>query len=128
MLSSAGSDPHAENLSIALQDAAICFEMPFFAILHLYAFSHRDYVDRGDLYAGRLPFLWALRDSLFGFKDVLEDSLTTLRGSGISYRTFEPAEGGMHQGLGRQRRVQAGLRYGNGGKNKYWLPMREYLL
>lgn len=49
--------------------------------------------------------------------------MTTLKGTGFSYRTFEPAAGGIHQGQGRERRVQAGLRYTNGGKGKYWLPL-----
>jgi hypothetical protein len=97
--------------------------MPFFAILHLYAFSHKDYISTDHLYSGRLPFYHALRDSLFGFKDVIVDSRTTFRGTGFSYRTFEPAEGGLHQGLGRERRVRAGLRYSKGGEKKYWLPM-----
>lgn len=97
--------------------------MPLFAILHLYAFSHKDYEDPKLQYSGRMPLWYALRDSVFGFKDVLEDSLTTLKGTGFSYRTFEPAEGALHQGEGRERRVRAGLRYAAGGKAKYWLPM-----
>jgi hypothetical protein len=100
--------------------------MPFFALLHMYAFSHRDYIpSKTRSYSGRLPFMWAVRDSIFGYKDILSDSLTTLRGSGFSYRTFEPAEGGLHSATGdaRARRARAGLRYADGGKTKYWLPM-----
>lgn len=69
--------------------------------------------------------MYALRDSILGYKDVLGDSITTLRGSGFSYRTFEPAEGGLHSSTGdaRARRAKAGLRYADGGKTKYWLPM-----
>lgn len=69
--------------------------------------------------------MYAVRDSILGYKDVLGDSLTTLRGSGFSYRTFEPAEGGLHSATGdaRARRARAGLRYADGGKTKYWLPM-----
>lgn len=69
--------------------------------------------------------MYAVRDSIFGYKDVLGDSLTTLRGSGFSYRTFEPAEGGLHSATGdaRAKRARAGLRYADGGKTKYWLPM-----
>jgi hypothetical protein len=56
----------------------------------------------------------------------LADSLTTAKGTGFSYRTFEPAGDevgrGIHQGQGRERRVKAGLRYAKGGKTKYWLP------
>lgn len=113
-----------ETLSLAIQDTLICFEMPLFSILHLYAFSHHDFIEPGVAYCGRLPFVYAFRDSILGFKDVLEDSLTTLRGSGFSYKTFEPSEGALHhQGIVRERRVRAGLRYSAGGKQKYWLPM-----
>ena len=115
-----------ENFSIALQDSILCFEMPLFALLHLYAFSHRDYLpSETRTFSGRLPFRYAVRDSLLGYKDVLDDSLTTFRGTGFSYRTFEPAEGGLHSNVGdaRARRARAGLRYANGGKTKYWLPM-----
>lgn len=100
--------------------------MPLFALLHLYAFSHRDYLpSQTRTFSGRLPFIYAFRDSLLGYKDVLADSLTTFRGTGFSYRTFEPAEGGLHSASGdaRARRARAGLRYADGGKTKYWLPM-----
>ena len=115
-----------EHFSIALQDAMLCFEMPIFAAMHWYAFSHRDYLpSKSRTYSGRLPFIYAFRDSLLGYKDVLDDSLTTFRGTGFSYRTFEPAEGGLHSTTGdaRARRARAGLRYADGGKTKYWLPM-----
>ena len=74
----------SEHLGVAVQDALICLEMPLFAVLHLYAFDHRDYISESQQYAGRLPFAYALRDSLFGFRDVFGDSLTTLHGTGIS--------------------------------------------
>lgn len=116
----------SEHFSIAISDAVLCFEMPFFALLHIYAFSYKDYMpSKTRTYSGRMPFMYALRDSIFGYKDILGDSLTTLRGSGFSYRTFEPAEGGLHSSTGdaRARRAKAGLRYADGGKTKYWLPM-----
>ncbi|KAH9822213.1 organic solute transporter Ostalpha-domain-containing protein [Melampsora americana] len=113
-----------ETLSLAVQDTMICFEMPLFAFLHLYAFSHHDFIDRDVNYCGRLPFIHAFRDSILGFKDVLEDSLLTFTGAGLSYKTFEPAEGALHhEGVVRERRLRAGLRYSKGGKHKYWLPM-----
>ena len=58
----------------------------------------------------------------FGIKDVIQDTKATLRGKGMDYREFEPAEGEIHQGAGRDRRIRAGLRYSKGGKKKYWLP------
>jgi hypothetical protein len=68
-----------------------------------------------------MPFYYALRDA-FGLKDVWEDAKATFRGRGISYQAYEPAEGGLHYGDGRQRRIRAGLRYSKGGKQKYWIP------
>ncbi|KZT32986.1 DUF300-domain-containing protein [Sistotremastrum suecicum HHB10207 ss-3] len=112
----------SEHISLALTDCLICFEMPLFAIAHFYAFSHRDYMDRRTLYAARMRFLYAFRDA-FGFRDVWEDSKATFGGEGMGYKEFEPAEGLIHQGSGRDRRIKAGLRYSKGGKKKYWLPM-----
>ncbi|BGP57667.1 hypothetical protein JCM8202v2_005314 [Rhodotorula sphaerocarpa] len=111
----------SEQLSVAVQDTLVCLEMPLFAFLHLYAFSHTDYVDKNHVLSGRLPVWYALRDS-FGFKDLFLDSVTTLRGTGFSYRTYEPASGAAHaSGLVRDRRIRAGLRYSVDGQRKYWL-------
>jgi hypothetical protein len=110
-----------EHISLGLTDTLICLEMPFFAIAHLAAFSHRDYIDNKLAYVGRMPVRHAFRDA-FGFKDVFEDARATLDGQGMDYREFEPSEGHMHQGLGRERRIRAGLRYSRGGRGKYWLP------
>lgn len=110
-----------EHISLGLTDTLICLEMPFFAIAHLVAFSQQDYVDKKFAYVGRMPMRHALRDA-FGFKDVIEDAIATLNGQGMDYREFEPSEGHMHQGLGRERRIRAGLRYSHGGRGKYWLP------
>ena len=110
-----------EHISLGLTDTLICLEMPFFAIAHLAAFSHRDYIDNKLAYVGRMPMRHAFRDA-FGFKDVFEDARATLDGQGMDYREFEPSEGHMHQGLGRERRIRAGLRYSRGGRGKYWLP------
>ena len=111
----------AEHISVGLTDTLICLEMPFFAIAHMYAFSHTDYIDSKVSYVARMPMYYAFRDA-FGLLDVVQDSKTTLRGEGMDYREFEPAEGVMHQGDGRDRRIRAGLRYSKGGKRKYWLP------
>ncbi|SCV66894.1 BQ2448_5540 [Microbotryum intermedium] len=111
-----------EALSLAIQDTLVCLEMPLFSFLHLYAFSYTDYIDSNHLFSGRLPVLYAIRDA-FGYKDIFTDSITTVKGTGFSYRTFEPAAGGIHQGVGRDRRVAAGLRYAKGGQVKYWVEL-----
>ena len=113
------TDP--ENVSVGLNDTLICVEMPFFAMAHLYAFSYKDYIDPLHTFVARMPMYYAFRDA-FGLLDVVEDTKTTLRGEGMDYREFEPAEGHIHQGAGRDRRIRAGLRYSKGGQKKYWLP------
>ncbi|GAA6044171.1 hypothetical protein JCM8097_007217 [Rhodosporidiobolus ruineniae] len=111
-----------EQLSLAIQDTLIALELPLFAFLHLYAFSYTDYIDSNHVYSGRLPVWVAFKDA-FGYKDLLLDSLETFHGRNFSYRTFEPASGALHaEGLVRDRRIAAGLRYSVDGK-KYWLNM-----
>jgi hypothetical protein len=121
VIRSLGPYTDKEHISLGLTDTLICLEMPFFAIAHFAAFSQRDYIDKKLTYVGRMPMRHAFRDS-FGFKDVFEDASATLNGQGMDYREFEPSEGQMHQGLGRERRIRAGLRYSHGGRGKYWLP------
>ncbi|KAH7912911.1 DUF300-domain-containing protein [Hygrophoropsis aurantiaca] len=120
----------SEHISVGLTDSLICIEMPFFALAHMYAFSYRDFVksstglpsgSKVPVYVARMRLGYALRDA-FGLKDLVEDMRETLRGGGLTYREFEPSEGGMHIGAGRERRIRAGLRYSAGGKRKYWLP------
>ncbi|KAJ6527918.1 DUF300 domain-containing protein [Mycena vulgaris] len=95
--------------------------MPFFAFAHAYAFAYTDFIDPTTMFVARMPMYYALRDA-FGLRDVVADSRATLRGEGMDYRAFEPSEGYMHQGEGRERRIRAGLRYSQGGRRKYWLP------
>ncbi|KIJ56379.1 hypothetical protein M422DRAFT_23657 [Sphaerobolus stellatus SS14] len=119
-----GPYTEASYISLAITDLLICLEMPLFAIAHMYAFSHTDYISKTHQYAARMPLRYALRDA-FGLKDVLEDTKATLHGEGMDYREFEPAEGKMHVGTGRDRRIRAGLRYARGGRAKYWLPVMD---
>lgn len=70
-----------EYLSVALQNALVCLEMPLFSIAHIYAFSYQDYVQASDRLAGRMPFWYAVRDS-FGILDVQSDMLATFYGTG----------------------------------------------
>jgi hypothetical protein len=120
-ISKLGPYTDAEHISVGLTDTLICLEMPFFAFAHMFAFSHTDYIDPHRSYIARMPMYYAFRDA-FGLLDVVEDSKATLRGEGMDYREFEPAEGFIHQGAGRDRRIRAGLRYSKGGQKKYWLP------
>ena len=121
VITSLGPYTESENVSVGLNDLLICIEMPLFAFAHMYAFSHKDYIDSQHTFVARMPMYYAFRDA-FGLLDVVEDSKATLRGEGMDYREFEPAEGFMHQGVGRDRRIRAGLRYSKGGQRKYWLP------
>ncbi|KZT71206.1 DUF300-domain-containing protein [Daedalea quercina L-15889] len=114
-----------EHISLGLTDTLICLEMPLFAVAHMYAFATSDFVDPRMSFVARMPVFYAARDA-FGLKDVVEDIKATLRGEGMDYREFEPSEGFIHQGAGRDRRIRAGLRYSQGGKKKYWLPQRAH--
>ncbi|KAG8704565.1 hypothetical protein FRC11_009772 [Ceratobasidium sp. 423] len=117
-----GTYTDTEHISLAITDTLICYEMPLFAIAHSYAFSTADFTEPAH-HVARMPFLHALRDA-FGLLDVVVDARDTFKG-GVSYQAYEPAEGGMHQGTGRDRRIRAGLRYAAGGRKKYWLPMPD---
>jgi hypothetical protein len=111
-----------DNLAAAIQDTLICFEMPFFAIAHWYAFSWHDYADP-TISAARLPVKFALRDS-FGVLDLVEDTKMTLRGDNYEYRLFDSGDNIIpHAESGsRVKRVMDGMRYERGGKAKYWIP------
>ncbi|KAG0045234.1 hypothetical protein BGZ83_009522 [Gryganskiella cystojenkinii] len=109
------------EIAVAFQDALICFEMAIASFGHLYAFSHKDYIDP-EIPSARMPIYYALRDA-FGIRDIIEDSRETLQGTRFTYRTFEPSDGVATVGRSRSGRIMAGLRYSSGGASKYWLPL-----
>jgi len=111
-----------DNLAAAIQDSLICFEMPFFAMAHWYAFSWHDYADP-NVSAARMPVKYALRDA-FGIRDLVEDTRITLRGENYEYRLFDSGDNIVpHEESGsRVKRVMDGMRYERGGKAKYWIP------
>ncbi|ORY10042.1 organic solute transporter Ostalpha-domain-containing protein [Clohesyomyces aquaticus] len=112
-----------DNLAAAIQDALICFEMPFFAISHWYAFSWHDYADN-TISAARMPVKYALRDS-FGPRDLIEDAKETFGGKGhYEYRYFDAHDNVLahEESSSREARVRQGMRYERGGKGKYWIP------
>lgn len=111
-------------LSAALQDTLICLEMPVFAVMHAYAFSYRDYDQSPSMLAGRMPFLYALRDS-FDVGDIVADTIATFKGTEYSYRAFEPNDTTLHHAYAFERRSRAGLRYTEQGKGKYWVPIHS---
>ncbi|KAK4520532.1 uncharacterized protein ATC70_008045 [Mucor velutinosus] len=115
----AGIIPEAEHISVAIQDFLVCIEMVPFAIAHSFSFSWEDYFDQ-TVHSARMPIRKAIQDS-FGLKDVMMDTLDTLKGSRFSYRSFEPSEGVPHMGSSRNSRIMAGLRYSNITTKKRWL-------
>lgn len=115
-----GSVVDDEYLSPALQDTLISLEMPIFAIAQIYAFTYRDYLPHPRLHAARLPVLYALRDSA-GIKDLLSDFTETFSGAGYTYRTWEASDDIVAHPFARERRGRAGLRYTDGGRQKYWM-------
>ncbi|KAI9472159.1 MAG: organic solute transporter Ostalpha-domain-containing protein [Benjaminiella poitrasii] len=124
----AGVIPEAEHISVAIQDFLVCIEMVPFAIAHSFSFSYEDYFDQ-TVHSARMPVRKAIKDS-FGLKDVVMDTLDTLKGSRFSYRSFEPSEGVPHMGSSRTSRIMAGLRYSNITTKKHWLepaPASKFL-
>nr|POE75129.1 transmembrane protein 184 like [Quercus suber]POE94792.1 transmembrane protein 184 like [Quercus suber] len=119
---SIGGGYTADNLATAIQDALICFEMPFFAISHWYAFSWTDYADR-TISDARMPIRFALRDA-FGPKDLIEDAKETFSGKKYEYRYFDAEDNVMahEDSSSREARMREGMRYERNGKGKYWIP------
>lgn len=81
------------------------------------------------MHSARMPLRYAVRDSV-GIKDVIMDSLDTLRGDNFNYRAFEPSEGVPHIGSSRTSRIMAGLRYSTSTAKKHWLepaPPSHYI-
>lgn len=111
-----------DNLAAAIQDSLICFEMPFFAVTHWYAFSWHDYAD-ATISAARMPVKYAIRDA-FGIRDLIEDTKMTLRGENYEYRLFDSGDNiiAHAESHSRMKRVMDGMRYERGGKGKYWIP------
>ncbi|KAI8086616.1 organic solute transporter Ostalpha-domain-containing protein [Halteromyces radiatus] len=121
-------DDGPEHISVAIQDFLICMEMVPFAIAHSFAFSYEDYYDP-NVHSARMPIFTAIKDS-FGVKDVVMDTLDTLRGSKFNYKSFEPSEGVPHIGSSRTSRIMAGLRYSSSTSKKHWLepaPASKFL-
>jgi hypothetical protein len=112
----------ADNLAAAIQDALICFEMPFFSLAHWYAFSWHDYADN-TISAARLPVKYALRDA-FGPRDLIEDTKDTFGGKHYEYRYFDAHDNVLahEESSSRAARMREGMRYERNGKGKYWIP------
>jgi len=110
-----------DNLAAAVQDALICFEMPFFAIAHWYAFSWHDYADE-TISAARLPVKYALRDA-FGPLDLIQDTKEVFGGERYEYRYFDANDNILahEESASRAARMAEGMRYERGGKGKYWI-------
>ncbi|KAF4302488.1 hypothetical protein GTA08_BOTSDO10101 [Botryosphaeria dothidea] len=111
-----------DNLAASIQDALICFEMPFFAMAHWYAFSWHDYADR-TISAARMPVKYALRDA-FGPMDLIQDTKDTFAGNHYEYRYFDARDNVLahEESASRVARMMEGMRYERGGKGKYWIP------
>lgn len=111
-----------DNIAAAIQNALICFEMPAFAIAHWYAFSWHDYADV-TISSARMPVWYAFRDA-FGIRDLIEDTKETFGGAKYEYRLFDSYDDVLthEESDSRVARMMEGMRYGRGGKGKYWIP------
>ena len=111
-----------DNLAAAIQDFAICVEMPLFAVAHWYAFSWHDYADV-TISAARMPVKYAVRDA-FGPRDLIEDTKETFGGEHYEYRAFDSGDNVLahEESDSRAARMMQGMRYERNGKGKYWIP------
>lgn len=122
VIPSVGNGYTADNLAAAIQDALICFEMPFFAAAQWYAFSWKDYADQ-TISDARMPIRYALRDA-FGPRDLIEDCKETFSGKKYDYRNFDADDNVMahEESSSREARMREGMRYERNGRGKYWVP------
>lgn len=105
------------------QSALMCLEMLPLALAHWSAFSYKDYATADMIGFARLPFMYAVRDA-FGTVDLMKDFRSTFYGREYGYRQFDSVESVLDhpESASRQARIMAGLRYGQGGKSRYWIP------
>jgi Organic solute transporter Ostalpha len=116
-------DSGTSTIARAIQNSLLCVEMLGFAIAHWIAFSYQDYATSALIGFSRLPFYMALRDT-FGIVDLIVDFQSTFYGSNYGYRQFDSVQTMLDhpESSSRRARINAGLRYQNGGRSKYWLP------
>lgn len=105
------------------ENTLLCIECVGFAIVHYYAFPATDYEAAFMFGFARLRLSYAIRDVL-GVTDLIHDFKTTFLFPKYGVRDFDSVEAVLDhpESQTRQRRINAGLRYRNGGKSKYWLP------
>lgn len=113
----------ANDLANAIQNGLMCLEMFGFAIGHWIAFSYQDYATTALIGFARLPAYYAIRDT-FGCVDLVLDFKSTFWGKSYGYRQFDSIENVLEhpESASRRARLNAGLRYRNGGRSRYWLP------
>lgn len=111
-----------DGASPVIQDWLMCVEMTFFACLHLWAFPYTEYAFSDSGFA-RMPIGYALRDCV-GCQDLIHDFRTTFWGKSYNYRNFDSIESVIidhPETESRTRKIMDGLRYGGGGRYKYWI-------
>lgn len=97
-----------------------------FAFGHLIAFNWASYNSEKIPEGSRMRFYYAVRDC-FGPGDLIWDFKVTFLGNLYSYRNFNSAEAVVAHRNARSRlgRLQAGLRYTDGGRGNYWVDEVE---
>ncbi|KAI9468719.1 organic solute transporter Ostalpha-domain-containing protein [Coemansia mojavensis] len=110
----------ADHIATFLQSWLVCLEMIAAAFGHWLSFSYLDYVPTSHL-AGRVRLFHAVHDAL-GLTDVIVDAKSAWSGHQYTYKHFDTTAPIEERDI-HQRRLRAGMRYTQGGKKTYWLPV-----
>ncbi|ODV83133.1 hypothetical protein CANARDRAFT_203807, partial [[Candida] arabinofermentans NRRL YB-2248] len=111
------------NLGLEIQNALLCVEMIFFAILHWISFPYTDFTPDKILDSGRFKTIIALKDWLFVGDLIYDLKMTTLYGDTYNFRNFDSINDNQiySDSTTFNQKIYNGLRYSSNGK-KYWLP------
>ncbi|KAH3661578.1 hypothetical protein OGAPHI_006426 [Ogataea philodendri] len=116
-------NPSSFLSGMQIQNALLCLEMIFFAILHWRSFPYTDFTADRHENCARISTPLALKDCLF-LGDLFYDlKITTLYGDSYNFRNFDSInDNRIYTNSGSfNQKIHDGLRYSSDGK-KYWLP------
>ncbi|KAG7797467.1 hypothetical protein KL929_002310 [Ogataea haglerorum] len=126
LLSTKNSSNLASLTGSQIQNALLCCEMIFFALLHWNSFPYTDFAHEKYGDAARVSTYHAFKDWLL-FGDFAYDlKMTTLYGDMYNFRNFDSINDNRiyPNSSSFNQRIYDGLRYSSDGR-KYWLPAQR---